>query len=206
MTTYEDLKTMTATTDAYPSKEGYIVSFYSGLPIDATWDQGVTWQREHVWCTSHSWWGSAPSSNTKNAATDLHHLRPEISSINNARSNNVFGEISDRDSYAQTYEDTIWGYIHSSVFEPLDSVKGDVARILMYLLVRYKSETSSCPITNIVHTSEGTTSSAYELLLKWHNEDPVSSFEITRNEETFKIQGNRNPFIDIPNYANLIWG
>ena len=73
----------------------------------------------------------------------------------------------------------------------------------MYLLVRYKGETT--PVTNIIYTSEGTTEAAYALLLEWHNEDPVSNFEIRRNHRTYEIQGNRNPFIDIPNYANAIW-
>ena len=92
---------------------------------------------------------------------------------------------------------------NEGIFEPTDRVKGDVARIIMYLLVRYKDVAT--PVTNIIYTPEGTVDACYELLLKWHEQDPVSNFEIRRNQKTYEIQGNRNPFIDMPNYAYLIW-
>ena len=198
--------------DASPADPTKMIDFYTGIHYPSEWKNGNTWQREHVWCTSHSWW-SKPDNSDKHAGTDLHHLRPEIGVINGSRSNSKFGEVKDRESKVKKYnyegQDYIYGYIdgqviNEGVFEPTDRVKGDVARIIMYLLVRYKGETT--PVTNIIYTSEKTPDSAYELLLKWHKEDPVSNFEIKRNQVTYEIQGNRNPFIDCPNYAQAIWG
>ena len=217
-TSYEDLKYLTALSDADPNKEGNIIDFYTNLSISAKWEGGDTWQREHVWCTSHSWWGSAPAATSIHGGTDLHHLRPEIGVINGSRSNKKYGEVSNREEKARYYsvkensvstsvatsDDVLYGYLDGkTVFEPIDAVKGDVARILMYLLVRYQDEHT--PITNIVYTSSSTETSAYDLLLKWHTQDPVDQKEIDRNNQIYLIQGNRNPFIDNPNYANLIW-
>ena len=205
-----------------------LIDFYSGLSIPGAWDNGTTWNREHVWCQSHGWWGEVKNSD-RSAGTDLHHLRPTISSINSSRNNSLYGEVPNRNSHAEYYSfvkgtkatvndegATLYGYIDASVdprpstssnegvFEPTDRMKGDVARIIMYMLVRYKGEAT--PVTNIIYTSQGTASAAYDLLLKWHEADPVSNFEIRRNNETYNIQGNRNPFIDNPSYANAIWG
>ena len=206
--------------DASPTDETKFVDFYTGINFESEWGNGTAWNREHVWCTSHSWWGpNAPSASSRHGGSDLHHLRPEIASINKSRNNSKYGEVENRDTLAKYYNEidgtkataengTLYGYldgqvISEGVFEPTDRVKGDVARIIMYLLVRYKGETT--PVTNIIYTSEGTPEAAYALLLEWHNEDPVSNFEIRRNHRTYEIQGNRNPFIDIPNYANAIW-
>ena len=206
--------------DASPFDETKFIDFYTGINFESEWGNGTAWNREHVWCTSHSWWGpDAPSASSRHGGSDLHHLRPEIASINKSRNNSKYGEVENRDSLAKYYnsEDgtkataengTLYGYldgqvISEGVFEPTDRVKGDVARIILYLLVRYKGETT--PVTNIIYTSEGTPEAAYALLLEWHNNDPVSNFEIRRNHRTYEIQGNRNPFIDIPNYANAIW-
>ena len=206
--------------DASPTDDTKFIDFYTGINFESAWGNGTAWNREHVWCTSHSWWGpSAPSDSSRHGGSDLHHLRPEIASINKSRNNSKYGEVENRQTLAKYYnaEDgtkataengTLYGYldgkvISEGVFEPTDRVKGDVARIIMYLLVRYKGETT--PVTNIIHTEEGTAEAAYELLLKWHEQDPVSNFEIRRNHRTYLIQGNRNPFIDIPNYAPAIF-
>lgn len=205
--------------DMCPTDETKFVDFYSGIMFPSVWGSGQTWNREHVWCTSHSWWGKAPSNSTRHGGTDLHHLRPEIASINSSRNNSLFGEVSNRETKEKyyTYEGTkyLYGYLDGEidprvetnsvegVFEPTDRVKGDVARIVMYLLVRYKDVAT--PVTNIIYTPEGTADACYQLLLKWHEEDPVSNHEIKRNHRTYLVQGNRNPFIDCPNYANNIW-
>ena len=206
--------------DQSPTDSTKMIDFYTGIHYPSVWEGGKTWQREHVWCTSHSWWGEAPSESKRHGGTDLHHLRPEIGVINGSRNNSKYGEVSNREANAKYYDletnstkatvetGVLYGYLDGQVidvgvFEPTDRVKGDVARIIMYLLVRYKGETT--PVTNIIYTSEGTPEAAYALLLEWHNEDPVSNFEIRRNHRTYEIQGNRNPFIDIPNYANAIW-
>ena len=116
------------------------------------------------------------------------------------------------------------GYYSSNTWEPMEFAKGDVARIVLYIFVRYntianlnKNNTDSSglncftegqgvgdlPITNVMYGSKTT---AFETLLKWHEEDPVDELEINRNEGVYKIQGNRNPFIDHPEFVNNIWG
>ena len=188
-----------------------LVDFYTGAFIKSEWDGGSTWNREHVWCQSHGWWGEV-SNSKKNAGSDLHHLRPSDPGINSSRNNSLYGEVPNRNNYKKTKSlggtTYTYGYSNGSlfnngVFEPTDRMKGDVARIIMYLLVRYKD--LATPVTNIIYTPERTADSAYQLLVKWHNEDPVSNFEIRRNHRTYEVQGNRNPFIDVPSYASEIF-
>ena len=190
-----------------------LVDFYTGAYINSEWDGGDTWNREHVWCYSHFKSGAKrPSDSTRNGLTDLHHLRPSDPGINSSRNNSLYGEVPNRDTYKKTKNlggttytyGYLTGNLHADgVFEPTDRMKGDVARILLYMVVRYAGEIN--PITSIVYTSQNTVDSAYQLLLKWHNEDPVSNFEIRRNHRTYEVQGNRNPFIDVPSYADAIF-
>ena len=224
---YGELKEDLFKTDYSEDDPTKIVDMYSGLTFNGTWNADV-WNREHIWCQSHSWYNGVGES-SRNAGTDLHHIRPLYSSINSSRNNSMYGEISNRNLKAKYFNTTdtvnatasngtLYGYlddtidpkpstekVNEGVFEPTDRVKGDVARILMYMMIRYPSYVSSYPITNIIYTSEGSISSAYALLLKWHQQDPVSNFEIRRNQKTYEIQGNRNPFIDNPTYADLIF-
>ena len=224
---YGELKEDLFKTDYSEDDPTKIIDMYSGLTFNGTWDADV-WNREHIWCQSHSWYDGVGES-TRNAGTDLHHIRPLYSSINSSRNNSLYGEISNRNLKAKYFNTTdtvnatasngtLYGYlddtidpkpstekVNEGVFEPTDRVKGDIARILMYMMIRYPSYLSSYPITNIIYTSEGSISSAYALLLKWHQQDPVSNFEIRRNQKTYEIQGNRNPFIDNPTYADLIF-
>lgn len=173
ITTYDDIKTITAKTDADPDKPGNIILFYSRVSVSAKWDGGKTWNREHVWPRSKSWF------QYDGAGSDIHHLRPTNPSINSSRGNKAY------------YTSTTTDY-----YGPTDEVKGDIARIVFYLLVRY-SESDSYPITNVAYSMN--------MLLEWNKLDPVDDLEIVRNEECFKFQGNRNPFIDYPDYADMIW-
>jgi uncharacterized protein YjdB len=105
-------------------------------------------------------------------------------------------------------------YDSNDCFEPRDSIKGDVARILMYVFTHYGTEfggqtndyTGDLPITNIFYTATGTAQAAWNQLMDWSADDPVDSFEMARNNQAAVYQGNRNPFIDHPEYANRIWG
>ena len=95
------------------------------------------------------------------------------------------------------YGSVHYGYATKDYFEPLDNVKGDIARIIFYLMVRYQ-EADNYSFTTVAQSKE--------MLLRWNEIDPVDEFEMKRNEESYKIQGNRNPFIDHPECAVLIWG
>ncbi len=219
---------------------GYINEFYSGVKWPNAWsyEAGSTtggYNREHCWCQSNSvnssgtqMWG------TTGGGSDMHHIRPAETRLNSTRNNHPYGEISNRDSYkvyAKFGTNTTYahgGYCNDKgdVFEPLDSKKGDVARIMFYVYIHYNSYTISS-IFGSYGTTNGNGSSSYfsssllsltkimkpstesaaiEMLLNWNNLDPVDELEQRRNEQVAIYQGNRNPFIDNSNYANMIWG
>ena len=237
--TYNDSGTGTTTEYVLALDGGidneHVRDFYSGngtfLSTDWTPTVGGGWNREHVWCKSLSnglW--SDVSGNNYNGGTDMHHIRPSEQSVNSSRGNHPYGIATDHSKplHPKTPGDQIvltdvdCGYVSNGVFEPIDSVKGDVARILMYVYTHYNSYEYVGGTTNgtygkdsffdqlyikrVVVTSEGTTDAAWKLLLNWSTSDPVDESEIIRNNAAAKYQGNRNPFIDNPNYANLIWG
>ena len=222
-TTYGDLKNMFASSD-YASS-GKIYDFYTQTKMSSSWSGGH-FDREHVWCQSLS--GNlytSISDDDVGAGADLHHIRPTYDNINSSRGNKKYAEISGgtakyysvaNDSVSNsTSSDLLYGYTSGDYFEPISSVKGDVARILMYMYMHYSKEVSAnsshyyagaLSITNIVYTSSGTSDSAFNLLCTWNSSDPVSSQEMTRNEYVAGVTGIRNPFIDHPEYADAIWG
>lgn len=151
---------------------------------------------------------------------DRHHLFLTDGKVNNQRSNYPFGECSSGKSEGtkalgklgtSTFSDyTTVG----TVFEPDDKYKGDIARAIMYMAVRYAT-VSSYPVTSwsnnamfssSLSTNYGLSNYAVALLMKWHRADPVSQKEITRNSGVEAKQGNRNPFIDYPCLAEYLWG
>lgn len=94
-----------------------------------------------------------------------------------------------------------------TVFEPIDEFKGDIARMLLYFAVRYENQVASWSFPMFNGTSNQVfTSNAINVLLTWHNNDPVSVREVSRNNAIYNRQNNRNPFIDHPEYAMSIWG
>ena len=162
---------------------------FSHHEVQAKWDGATSWNREHVWPKSKGWF------NEDGAGCDIHHIRPEDVSVNSIHGNLPYGEVSNGTA-VKCCGETV-AYKTSSYFEPLDDFKGDVARIIFYLLVRY-SQSDSYPITNVAQS--------LNMLLEWHESDPVDDFEIARNERSYSIQNNRNPFIDHPEFASMIWG
>ena len=194
-TSYDDCSdpSIVEKTDGDPNNSGNIILFWSGLSIESTWDSGTSWNREHVWPQSQGWFS------TSGAGADLHHIRPVDPSVNGKHSNYPYGEVSG--DYYVTTSSTNGSVVtdakyYNGVFEPGDSKKGDCARIIFYLLVRYE-DSDNYDISNVA--------TSMDLLLEWNNNDPVDSSEISRNNAVYDIQGNRNPFIDNSNYANLIW-
>ena len=92
------------------------------------------------------------------------------------------------------------------VFEPNEEYKGDFARTYFYMATCYQDLTWKYTYMVDQNLYPTLTPWAVTMLLKWHREDPVSQKETDRNEEVYKIQGNRNPFIDMPELAEYIWG
>ena len=164
-----------------------------------------SWNREHVWCQSlsgtdndHRNWG------TTEGGTDILHLRPTYPDVNSTRNNHPYGETTN--GTPKYYNNMLFGYLQGDTFEPLASVKGDVARIIMYLWVTYTGYTKSGGGTyyplNILRVID-----SYDTLIKWHTEDKPDVLEGNRNNycQTSK-QKNRNPFVDHPELAWRIFG
>ena len=161
---------------------------------------------EHMF--ANSWFGA--KSGCKEAYCDLHHLVPSDYSANRSKSNHGPGMVVDT-----TFNNGLWVNGKTSanipVFCPPDEYKGDFARAFFYIAATYGD--------TVTWQSEGTDNNfmtnddwkefqpaTYNLLLTWHRQDPVSEKELKRMNEVYKIQGNRNPFIDYPCLAEYIWG
>ena len=173
-TSYRDCKTMLQKVDEDLNNSENMILFYTGQSIVKSDDLTKDWNREHVWAQSLGWFTES------GAGSDLHHIRPCNISLNSSRGNKKFGTAT-----------------NANYFCPDDSYKGDVARIIFYLMVAYK-EADNYSFTSIARSKT--------MLLDWNEIDPVSQEEIVRNNKIEKIQGNRNPFIDYPEIADQIWG
>lgn len=154
------------------------------------------WVREHVFPRSKG----TPNLEFEGPGSDAHHLHAIDYDRNTLRSNFKF--ISNPTSYI-TYSRLIQQN-GTDYFYPGDEWKGDVARMIMYMYVRYGNR---CQPVNVGH---GSTSYSFNgdmpnIFLQWNVEDPVSAHEINRNEKIAEAQGNRNPFIDNPYLATKIW-
>lgn len=149
------------------------------------------WVREHVYPRSLG----TPNLGFEFAGADAHHLRSIDSDRNNSRSNRKFEEGS---GIALSYI-TVTGNWY-----PGNQWKGDIARMIMYMYVRYPSQ---CLPNNVGvgSTSFSNFGDMPNVFLVWNAQDPVSQYEINRNNVLNTIQGNRNPFIDNPYLATIIW-
>ncbi len=163
-------------------------------------EEGDCFNREHSF--PQSWFDSSVP-----ASTDLFHLYPTDAWANQKRGNNAYGEVGSTTwvgSNGSKVGTCIYPGCSGVVFEPIDAYKGDFARSYFYMLVRYLPELSSW---NSPMMSGGAFLPwAENMLLEWHASDPVSPKEVARNNAVFNIQGNRNPFIDQPEWVSSIWG
>ncbi|MEQ6124159.1 endonuclease, partial [Pseudotenacibaculum sp. MALMAid0570] len=150
------------------------------------------WNREHVFSKSLA--NPPLVTSSAGAGTDAHNLRPADRTRNTSRSNRKFADGSGTASYI-----TAEGYWY-----PGDEWKGDVARMMMYMYLRYGNQT--LPTAVGVGTPVASDNNMIMLFLEWNAEDPVSAIELQRNPVLEGLQGNRNPFIDNPAFATQIWG
>lgn len=217
---YSGLWTAYKTTDIDKDYEndGSILDIYSEKPVGTdpykytpggdqcgTYStEGNCYNREHI----------IPQSLFNQASpmvADIHFIRATDGKVNGMRSNYPFGKVGSASFTSQNGSklgtSASSGY-SGTVFEPIDEFKGDVARMIFYFVTRYQSKLSSFSSGNMLGSSTFPGLQTWELnvLLAWHNQDPVSQAEIKRNNASYTYQGNRNPFIDNPNYVNLIWG
>ncbi|MBI9067957.1 MAG: endonuclease [Salinivirgaceae bacterium] len=142
--------------------------------------------------------------------SDYHHVVPSDGKVNGMRGSYPFGE-TDSPSWTSQNGSKRGSCSYSGysgiVFEPIDEYKGDIARCMLYFATRYEDKVSSWSHDMINGTSEQVYADWFiEMLIEWHSNDPVSTKDIMRNEAGYDHQGNRNPFIDHPEYVNSIWG
>lgn len=141
--------------------------------------------------------------------SDAHFITPTDGKVNGIRSNYPHSMVSIATlitrNGSKLGESTTAGYT-GPVFEPIDEFKGDIARMYFYFATRYENTVAgySYPMFN-GSTNKVFTTAFLNQLLAWHNQDPVSSREVARNNAIYARQNNRNPYIDHPEYAVSVW-
>jgi endonuclease I len=165
--------------------------------------EGNCYNREHSF--PQSWFNDATP-----MTTELFHIYPTDGFVNSKRSNYPFGEVTSPSwtsrNGSKLGSNSTAGY-SGTVFEPINEYKGDFARTYFYMATRYEDviknwnsvvlDKSAFPVYVKWHL---------DLLIKWHEQDPVSQKELERNNAVYLIQKNRNPFIDYPEFVASIWG
>jgi len=186
-------------TDQDPANSGNVIALYSGFSMAKSNNGGGVdqWNREHVWAQSHGDFGTSTG-----PGTDLHHLRPEDVTVNSARGNLDFDNGGTQNSEAPG------NYADSNSWEPRDAVKGDVARMVLYMSVRYEGDDGfpDLEANDVAGNGSVPRLGRLSVLLQWNAEDPPDAFEMRRNDVIYETyQHNRNPFIDHPEWADAIW-
>jgi endonuclease I len=186
-------------TDADAANPDQVVMIYSGKTMskDANGGGQDQWNREHTWAKSHGDFGTSPG-----PGTDLFHLRPSEVGVNETRGNLDF------DEGGQELPDAPGNFVDNDSFEPRDAVKGDIARGILYMAVRYDGDDGFADLEPNDQVDNGSAPAIgkISMLLKWNDEDPPDAAEQARNDVIFdQFQHNRNPFIDHPEYADAIW-
>jgi len=219
---YDGLWEAFESTDARPGNSTVVWDMYSDVPTGTPpyqfffgtdqcgsySNEGDCYNREHSWPSS--WFGDAAP-----MYTDLFQIVPADGYVNGQRANHIYAKVnvsswtslngSKRGSCATP------GY-SGTVFEPIDEYKGDFARNYFYMVTRYENLVVSWAGNNVVEDIlNGTTWPAFEswylnMLGQWHTNDPVSAKEIARNNAVYALQGNRNPYIDHPEWVYSVWG
>ncbi len=229
--TYDDLKTLHGITDLdkYYENDNTLLDIYSEKPnaadaynydlsniISSASAEGLGWNREHGMPQS-TFYGIYPM------YSDMHYIIPADARINQLRSNYPYarnnGAANDCNSPNTTPctatngsklgKSTTPGYTNT-VYEPLDEFKGDVARYLLYYVVRYEGHLGNNNYLLATSPLDGNEERGFEdwyinLLKDWNALDPVSQRELDRNNAVYAIQNVRNPFIDHPEWVDMIW-
>ncbi len=190
---YSDCKNMATETDC-ENNNGKITMIYTSYQGSySQYDGGNGWNREHVWPKSLGGF------ETTGPGADLHHIRPSENQTNSNRGNKLYGNANGGAASTGNLSGLKGGEYVGNYYEPLDNVKGDVARICLYVYVRYGGSYSKCSsITNVFQS--------IDVLLEWCALDPVDTWEMGRNEVVEAYQGNRNVFIDYPELAWALFG
>lgn len=150
------------------------------------------WNREHVFAKSLGGYGES------GPGADAHHLFASDNKVNGTRSNSKFGEVTNGTQVKDSLGNLTDNYTSGSTFEPCDEAKGEVARAVLYMSVMYYNTGYSTNVTNCF--------TSLQTCLDWNNEFPPTDREIRRNNVIYEdFQHNRNPFIDHPEFADMIY-
>lgn len=177
-----------------PENRDTIECVYSGRRETGVFDRASALAKNLN--TEHTWPQSLGAEGT--AKADLHHLYPVDEIFNSRRGNSPYGEVKALDSFGLLTRTEIGRDEKGrQVFEPRDAHKGNVARAVFYFYVRYVVPgRGKLDLRNFKVEKE--------TLIRWHAQDPVDEGERRRNEAIFREQGNRNPFIDHPEYLQAV--
>ncbi len=192
------------------SEPPYIYTFYEDQDTGTGGNtEGDVYNREHSF--PRSWFGGSVNP----MHTDLHHIYPVDKWVNNFKAAYPLAVIVNPEgtSLNGSKRGTINVNGYSGLaFEPIDDYKGDLARAFFYMITRYENKISGWTYSDAGMAMldnekyPGYNEWAIDMLIEWHENDPVSQKEIARNDAVYAIQGNRNPFIDKPGFVNRIWG
>ncbi len=189
--------------DEDPANPNNVILIYTGRSQAKTYNSsGNTdpnaWNREHCWPKSHGF-----SSESQWAHTDLHHLRAADASVNATRGEKEY------DNGGTQIGEAPGNYTDADSFEARSAVKGDLARMMFYMAVRYDGGDNT-GVGNLELQNTTTTSGNYMgklcSLVQWHRLDPVSADEIRRHARIVEKQKNRNPFVDNPDWVEQVFG
>ncbi len=224
---YAGLKEAYRLTDVRP--DGYLRDWYSNASqyepgsalLSSSKEEGKGYNREHL--LPQSWFGSKKDP----MYSDIMHVVPVDCRLNTIRNDSPFGEVTDQTAQVTTSLNgySKWGAPSKDlgvptglkrVFEPNDDVKGDIARIFFYMITCYEDTLHTWPWRQsdtavFVFDEEGTTyeplqSWVMDMLMRWSQQDPIDSIELARNEAVWRVQGNRNPYVDYPGLEQHVWG
>lgn len=209
----------TADRDKYYENDNTVLDIYSENPAgpdpynyiivtnqcgSSNGPEGTCYNREHTIPRS-TFGGEVPPMHN-----DYHHILATDYQVNEKRGNWPYGEVASATwtslNGSKLGSSKLNGY-SGTVFEPINEFKGDIARIYLYFATRYQSR-----ITTFNYAMyDGSTFKVFgepflSMLLRWHQQDPVSQKEIDRNNAVYNYQGNRNPYVDNPEYVTRIWG
>jgi endonuclease I len=197
--TYDQVWNALQDTDQDPANPNNVVLLYSGRSQAKNTNGGNAndWNREHVWAKSHGDFGTVTG-----PGTDVHHLRPEDVTVNSVRGNKDF------DNGGSTVAECPGCLSDADSFDPRPAVRGDVARMIFYMAVRYDGGDGFADLepNNSVNNGSAPYIGKLTVLKAWSAADPPDAFEQRRNQVIFDTwQHNRNPFIDHPEWVDSVW-
>lgn len=186
-----------------PDNDDVIIDIYVGRAASGVNSRSTAFTADFN--AEHSW-PQSKGANEDPAMSDLNILFSADAAANGQRSNYPFGEVKGTIIWTSpavpgSNEESRLGYANESsgvlVFEPRASKRGDIARAILYFYVRYQPEpTPSFTLSNF--------NIEKAILVTWSQEDPPDAFERARNNLVYRAQGNRNPFIDRPDFAPVL--